>query len=110
MKICFTSQGQNLEAEVDGHFGRCPYFVVYDTETKELECHVNEGPKSEHGAGIAAAQQIQQLNIDALVTGRLGPNAKKIIEEIDMKVYKKEAETVKENIDMFINEQLSPLS
>lgn len=110
MRVCFTSEGNTLEAVADGHFGRCAYFVIYDTESKEVECHVNEGPKSEHGAGIAAAQQIQELNIQALVTGRLGPNAKRIIEETDLKLYKKEANTVKENVELLVNGQLSTLS
>lgn len=110
MRVCFTSEGNGVDATMDEHFGRCPYFVVVDTETDEVESHVNEGPKSEHGAGIAAAQQVGDLKVDALVTGRLGPNAKKIIQETDLKVYKKGADSVKENIEMLKKGQLSSLS
>jgi len=27
MKICITSQGKNLESEIDPRFGRCKYFI-----------------------------------------------------------------------------------
>ncbi|HBT03829.1 MAG TPA: dinitrogenase iron-molybdenum cofactor biosynthesis protein, partial [Thermodesulfobacterium commune] len=37
MKICIVSQGKDLEAEIDSRFGRCRYFVFYDTETGEYE-------------------------------------------------------------------------
>lgn len=37
MKICVTSQGDNLEARVDPRFGRCQYFLIIDTDTLKFE-------------------------------------------------------------------------
>ena len=42
MKIAFTSKGKTLQSEVDARFGRCPFFVIYDTETKEIEVIDNQ--------------------------------------------------------------------
>ena len=37
MRICVTSQGGDLEAQVDPRFGRARFFVFYDDETGQVE-------------------------------------------------------------------------
>jgi predicted Fe-Mo cluster-binding NifX family protein len=41
MKICVTSQGDNLDAQVDPRFGRCKYFIIVNTDTLEFEAVKN---------------------------------------------------------------------
>ena len=36
MKLCITCQGTALESKVDERFGRAPYFLIVDRETKEF--------------------------------------------------------------------------
>ena len=43
MKIAITSTGNSLESHLDQRFGRCDFFVIYDTETKGIGIY----PKSE---------------------------------------------------------------
>ena len=36
MKIGISSDGENLDSFLDLRFGRCRYFVIYDTENNEV--------------------------------------------------------------------------
>lgn len=93
MRICITSQGKEPTAFADDRFGRCQYFMIYDSETREYVAVTNPGPSSEHGAGIAAAQAVLEKKIDVLITGSLGPNAASLIVP-DIKVYRLEQKRV----------------
>ena len=37
MKIAVSSSGNDLSSSVDPHFGRCPRFIIVETETMEFE-------------------------------------------------------------------------
>jgi len=75
MKICITSEGDNLESKVDPRFGRCQYFVVVDTDTMQFEAIKNPNMDSMGGAGIQSGQLISEKGVEAVVTGNVGPNA-----------------------------------
>lgn len=86
MKLCITSTGRDMAAKVDTRFGRAPYFIIIDTDTNGLEVVVNSAVEQSQGAGIGAATLILDKNIDALLTGRLGPNALKVFQESGIKL------------------------
>ena len=75
MKIGVSSSGDNIEALVDPRFGRCPYFVLVDSESMQFEAVPNPAVTSGHGAGIQAAQTIAGKEARVLITGNVGPNA-----------------------------------
>lgn len=75
MKICIPARGQGLDAEVDDRFGRAPYFVFYDTESKKAESIKNPVPGGEDGAGPEAAQILAKNGVEFLVIPRIGGNA-----------------------------------
>jgi predicted Fe-Mo cluster-binding NifX family protein len=79
-KICFTSSGKDLEAGLDPKFGRAQYFLIFDTETSELEVVENPNRDAVQGAGIQTAQFILNKDVRTIVTGRVGPNARNILE------------------------------
>lgn len=90
MKIALSSNGKTLENNLDLRFGRCKYFLIYDTEKEELKVLENEGQSASGGAGIAAAQQIIDESVHAVITGNLGPNAYDLIKDSGIKAYKGE--------------------
>ncbi len=76
MKIAVCSQGPEMTSAVDQRFGRCPYFVIFDTEDESVEAIDNAGNTSaEHGAGTGAAQLITNKKVDVVIAGNLGPKA-----------------------------------
>lgn len=75
MKIAISSTGQRLESDIDPRFGRCKYFLVVDTDTEEFEVFSNESAEVMGGAGIKAARFVADLNVKAILTGNIGPNA-----------------------------------
>ena len=41
MIVAITSTGNTIESSIDPRFGRCAFFVLYDTESKEIFFHNN---------------------------------------------------------------------
>ena len=79
MKIAISSAGKSLESEIDPRFGRCRYFLVVDTETEAFEVLPNENAEMMGGAGIKAAQLVADLELSAVLTGNIGPNAFEVL-------------------------------
>ena len=75
MKIAIPVDEKTLESRVCVSFGRTPYFLIYDVETKESIFIDNSAAASTGGAGIKAAQIIVDNKADVLLTPRLGENA-----------------------------------
>ena len=75
MKICVSSIGKDLNAQVDPRFGRCSYFLIIDTDTMHFELLSNESTMASGGAGIQAAQTVTKAGVKVVITGNIGPNA-----------------------------------
>lgn len=110
MKIAIPVDEKNLESDVCISFGRTPYFLVYDNETKESIFFDNSAATSTGGAGIKAAQSVVDNKANILLTPRCGENAADVLKLASIKIYKTIAATAKENIDAFIDGKLSPLN
>ncbi|SHK40148.1 NifB/NifX family molybdenum-iron cluster-binding protein [Paramaledivibacter caminithermalis] len=110
MKICITSTQDNKDSLVDLRFGRCQYFAIYDDEAKEFDFIPNPGIKSMQGAGITAAQEIINMKIDVVITGKLGPNAMKLLKGSDIKIYSLEKATIQEAVKSFKENNLTEVT
>jgi predicted Fe-Mo cluster-binding NifX family protein len=73
VKICITTTGKDLDAQVDPVFGRARYFLLVDPETLDVEAV--ENVPGAHGAGVQAAQTMVSKGVGTLLTGNVGPNA-----------------------------------
>ena len=75
MKIAVTSTGKKNTSSLNPRFGRCEYFIIIDTETKEWEAVENPAAQARGGAGSQAAQFIANQGVETVISGRYGPNA-----------------------------------
>ena len=71
MKIAISSQEKDLTSEVDPRFGRCTYFVLYDSESGEHEVIENQGVNESIGSGIEKARFISNLNVQEILKGNV---------------------------------------
>lgn len=86
LKIAISSCGKDLEAKLDERFGRCPYFLIVNPETEGYEVVKNES-QSVAGAGVQVAQLMVDRGVEAVITGNVGPNAIKALQEAGVEVY-----------------------
>jgi predicted Fe-Mo cluster-binding NifX family protein len=109
MKIAMPVDGKTMESGVCISFGRTPYFLIYDTETKESVFFDNSAAASQGGAGIKAAQTVVDSQVGALLTPRCGENAAAVINTAKIKIYKTINDSIKDNIAAFEAGKLSVL-
>ena len=102
MKIAITSSGKNNTAPVNPRFGRCEYFIIMDTETKEWEAAENPAVGARGGAGSQAAQFIANQGVEAVISGRYGPNAFTALEAAGIQAFLTGQETVDAALEKFL--------
>jgi predicted Fe-Mo cluster-binding NifX family protein len=85
-KICITSQGTDLSAEVDPKFGRAKYFLIIDPLSLDFEVIENPNTGAAHGVGLQTAQLISCKNVQAVLTGNCGPNAQRVLQSSGIEV------------------------
>lgn len=109
MKIAIPVDEKTLDSTICISFGRAPYFLFYDTDTKKAVYFDNTAISAQGGAGIKAAQKLVNENINILLTPRCGENAANVLNVAEIKIYKTNYRTVKENLLAFQNDNLAIL-
>ncbi len=99
MKIAITAESDNLQAMVDARFGRCAYFAVYDTETKQTTFHANPAKEAAQGAGPAAVQFVARLGVSRVLAGEFGAKIVSLLQ--DLNIEKRQIQP--ESLDKVIN-------
>ena len=84
MKIAITSQGSQLDSIIDQRFGRCSYFVIYDTEKQTSEFLQNPNKLIEEGAGPASVQFLANQDVEKVVSGEFGVKIKPLMDQLKM--------------------------
>lgn len=109
MRIAIPVENKSLDSNVCLSFGRAPYFLIYNVETKESDFVVNTAATAAGGAGIKAAQTIVDNKANALLVIQLGENAASVLKAADIKIYQAINTTAKENVEAFASNKLSLL-
>jgi len=106
MQVIVTAQGNDLNAPVSSRFGRCPTFILVETDTMAYTALPNPAMSASGGAGVQAAQFIVQQGAQALLTNNVGPNAMQVLQAARIPIYAIGDGTVGEVIRAFKSGQL----
>ena len=94
MKVAVPAEGPETSALVSSVLGRCPSFVLADTETGETRGVPNPGADAPGGAGIAATRFLVDEGIEVVLTHEVGPKAKAVLDGADVEIRAPEGRTV----------------
>lgn len=86
MKVAITSTGNSPESTLDSRFGRCSYFVVYDTESQATEFIPNPNKESVEGAGPASVNLVASRGVSKVVSGEFGAKVKSIFDSLQIQL------------------------
>jgi predicted Fe-Mo cluster-binding NifX family protein len=106
MKVCVSAVSNSLSAQVDPRFGRSPYLIIVDSETKLFEAIPNVASSAMGGAGIQAAQTIASKGVKVLITGNVGPNAFQALSAAGIEIVTGASGTVDEVVQKYKRSEL----
>jgi predicted Fe-Mo cluster-binding NifX family protein len=110
MKIAVSATGDTLDASVDSRFGRCAWFLVVDSENMGYEAIKNENADASAGAGTSCAQLILEKGVDAIISGRVGPNAHEVLKQGEVIIFiAPQDSSVRETIQKCVDNQLQQM-
>lgn len=108
MRIAVTVADPQLDAAVDPRFGRCPFFLIVETDNLSFEAIGNENQALGQGAGIQAARLLAERRVKCVLTGNCGPNAHRTLTAAGIDVVVSCVGTVRQLVDRFKNGELAP--
>jgi predicted Fe-Mo cluster-binding NifX family protein len=108
MKIVLPLDENKIDICVS--FGRCPFFMIHDTDNGSTKIKDNPAADAQGGAGIKSAQFVVDSKSDVLITVRCGENAAEVLNAAGVKIYKPEGIGAEHNIALLKDAKLSPLT
>jgi predicted Fe-Mo cluster-binding NifX family protein len=105
MKIVIpTNNKKGLNNKIAEHFGRCKTYTFLNEKGEVIEIMDNT---SEHMGGVSLPPELMKKHgADILLCKDLGPRALNLCQELGIKVYTCQAETVKEIFEMWKNNKV----
>ena len=108
MKIAISSSGKTLDSALDPRFGRCAWFLIIDPADMSYEVFDNQSAAQSSGAGIQAAQFLEDKNVSAVITGHVGPNAVQTLSAAGIEIFAQQQGTIREVVERYKNNGLNP--
>lgn len=87
--MAISTGGRDINKFVYARFGRSPYFLFCDSDDPQGTRDYKDNPSliGVDGLGIVVAEFVVKEKVDVLITGRLGPNALKVIQAMNVQAY-----------------------
>jgi len=105
MKILFTTDGETIESKIAKRFGEAKFYLVYNTETKEIDAQINDGHDDNHSSLIKLAKD----GVTTFIVGNCGPNAFKVVRKHNARLFLARMMTAKDALEKFNNNELKEL-
>jgi predicted Fe-Mo cluster-binding NifX family protein len=75
-----TSTGKTEKSFLDLRFGKCQYYVIFDSEQNQYSISENQFLKEEH-SGIKLVEHLRKEGVTSIVTGEVGPMVSTLLEK-----------------------------
>ncbi|MFO7573563.1 MAG: NifB/NifX family molybdenum-iron cluster-binding protein [Bacteroidales bacterium] len=102
MRTAITATGNKSDSLIDRKFGRCAFFVIYDSETRSVEYIPNPFADAEESAGAHAVRLLEDREVKRIIAGDFGLKIKPLLDslKIQMIVIKDPARKISEIIEL----------
>ena len=110
MKLAISTTSPQLNAPLDARFGRCAYFVIIDTGTRDWEALPNPAASAGGGAGTQAVQFLANQGVGAVVGPHFGPKAFFALEAAAIQIYTADNGQADELLDDFLAGRLDSVT
>ncbi len=99
MLACIPAKGKaGVEEQVSEHFGSTPYFILYNTDSDDINILDNSNAHHSHGT-CHPISQLAGKNIDTIVCGGMGRRAIEALSVEGIRVCRSDKKTVGEIIE-----------
>lgn len=101
MKIAISSRNGQYDQGFSDRFGRCNYFVIVDSDTRAWDALPNPAASTRGGAGAQVVQFLSDSGVEAVISGRYGPNAYFALGAAGIQAYRASGGTPEELVGKF---------
>ena len=102
MTIAIPVSNENIDSAVDDRFGRCPFFCLYNLETKQIEFKENSLKNGSGGVGPQVVEFLANNGVNKVYAVEFGPKAKEMLDKLKMETQEVNSkQTVREIIELF---------
>ncbi len=107
-----VEEDKGVDSKLSEHFGRAPFFAVFELEKDGQILNQNAVPnESEHFGGTGfPPDRILQLKPDAVITFGMGPRALSQFQEAKVAVLRANSDTVNGVISSYVKDELEELT
>ena len=95
-----------LKSKIAKRFGHANYYLIYDSESKKIDSRVNSGHDEEHSGLVDLTNE----GVENFIVGNIGPNAFRVLNHKNTKVYLARKTIAEEALNKFFNNELEELT
>ena len=106
MKVAVPTRGEDLTAEVEQRFGRCPRYLIVDLETMDYTVVENTAATMGGGAGVRAAQLVVDQGVEVVIAGEVGPKAFDVLQQAGVRVYARVTGSARDALELLGSEMV----
>ena len=107
MHIAITlADNKGLESSISPIFGRCPFYMLIDPESKEFKIEENPAQSASGGAGVKASQWMIDNEVTAVISGNLGPKAHDVLSSANIPAFKYQSGNIEDTLKAYNGNEL----
>jgi predicted Fe-Mo cluster-binding NifX family protein len=108
MKIALSSNGTDLNAQLERNCQQAPYFLIVDSETMEYEVVVNQQNTGVQGEESDIAALLTPYKPTVLLTGQCGDKASRALKKANISVLTGITGSIQEALGKYLSPICAP--